>query len=142
MTGWGVERFGFRPFILGVLIYQSAITTIFFVAPSIEVLLVGSCFAGIAFGVFMSGTHNADKLCVSSSSSKLTCASVAISYASEICPVALRGYLTTWGNSCWGIGQLIAIAVIKSMFGRTDEWAYRIPYALQVSSSPEQPIHI
>ncbi|KAL1796138.1 hypothetical protein ACET3X_006362 [Alternaria dauci] len=45
--------------------------------------------------------------------------------------LSLRGYLTTWGNSCWGIGQLIAIAVIKSMYGRTDEWAYRIPYALQ-----------
>ena len=58
--------------------------------------------------------------------------SVAISYASEICPVALRGYLTTWGNSCWGIGQLLAIAVIKSMFSRDDQWAYRIPYGLQV----------
>lgn len=56
---------------------------------------------------------------------------VAISYASEVCPVALRGYLTTWGNSCWGIGQLLAIAVIKSMFGRDDQWAYRIPYGLQ-----------
>lgn len=60
-------------------------------------------------------------------------AAVAISYASEVCPVALRGYLTTWGNSCWGIGQLIAIAVIRSMFGREDQWAYRIPYGLQVS---------
>jgi len=56
---------------------------------------------------------------------------VAISYAAEVCPVALRGYLTTWGNSCWGIGQLIGVAVIRSMFGRTDQWAYRIPYALQ-----------
>lgn len=50
--------------------------------------------------------------------------------------MALRGYLTTWGNSCWGIGQLIAIAVIKSMFGRDDQWAYRIPYGLQVSLLP------
>ena len=45
--------------------------------------------------------------------------------------MAIRGYLTTWGNSCWGIGQLIAIGVIKSMFKRTDQWAYRIPYGLQ-----------
>ena len=57
MTGWGVERFGYRPFILGVLLYQSAITTIFFVAPSVKILLVAECFAGIAFGVFMSGMH-------------------------------------------------------------------------------------
>ncbi|KAI8941463.1 hypothetical protein NX059_002682 [Plenodomus lindquistii] len=112
LTGWGVERFGFRPFILGVLTYQAIITVTFFVAPSIEILLLAECLAGIAFGVFMS---------------------VAISYAAEVCPVALRGYITTSGNSCWGIGQLIAIGVIKSMFGRDDEWAYRIPYGLQVS---------
>lgn len=55
MTGYGVERFGYRPFILGILGYQAAITTIFFVAPSIKILLVAECLAGIAFGVFMSG---------------------------------------------------------------------------------------
>ncbi|KAK5077351.1 hypothetical protein LTR64_005168 [Lithohypha guttulata] len=99
LTGWGVEKFGYKKFILTVFAYQACIITIFFFAPSIHILLVGACFAGIAFGVFMS--------------------------------VALRGYLTTWGNSCWGIGQLIAIAVIRSMFGRDDQWAYRIPYALQ-----------
>ena len=54
-----------------------------------------------------------------------------ITYASEVCPVALRGYLTTYVNFCWGLGQVIGIGVIKSMLGRTDEWAYRIPYALQ-----------
>ncbi|KAK5119293.1 hypothetical protein LTR85_007649 [Meristemomyces frigidus] len=33
----------------------------------------------------------------------------------------------------WGVFQtlLIGIGVIKSMLNRTDEWAYRIPYALQ-----------
>jgi SP family general alpha glucoside:H+ symporter-like MFS transporter len=39
--------------------------------------------------------------------------------------------LTTYVNFCWGLGQVIGIGVIKSMLGRTDEWAYRIPYALQ-----------
>ncbi|KAF2675737.1 hypothetical protein K458DRAFT_411013 [Lentithecium fluviatile CBS 122367] len=80
VTGIGVERFGYRPFILGILSYQCVLTTTFFMAPRIEILLLAECLAGIAFGVFMS---------------------VAISYASEVCPVALRGYLTTWGNSCW-----------------------------------------
>ena len=129
MTGIGVERFGFRPFILGVLFYQCAVTTIFFVAPSVKILLLAECLAGVAFGVFMSG-----KIDPSHAERPLT-RLVAISYAAEVCPVALRGYLTTWGNSCWGIGQLIAIAVIKSMFGREDQWAYRIPYALQVSNN-------
>ena len=57
---------------------------------------------------------------------------VTITYASEVCPVALRGYLTTYVNFCWGLGQTIGIGVIKSMLGRTDEWAYRIPFGLQV----------
>lgn len=56
---------------------------------------------------------------------------VTITYASEVCPVALRSYLTTYVNFCWGLGQLIGLGVIKSMLNRTDEWAYRIPYALQ-----------
>lgn len=57
--------------------------------------------------------------------------------------------LTTYVNMCWGIGQLIAIGVIRSMVDRNDEWAYRIPYALQwmwpvpliigVAFAPESP---
>lgn len=43
----------------------------------------------------------------------------------------MRGYLTTYVNFCWGLGQLIGIGVIMSMLGRQDEWAYRIPYSLQ-----------
>ena len=33
-----------------------------------------------------------------------------------------------------GLGQVIGIGVIKAMLGRTDEWAYRIPFGLQVRS--------
>lgn len=54
-----------------------------------------------------------------------------ITYASEVCPVALRGYLTTYVNFCWGLGQIIGVGVIKSMINRDDQWAYRIPYGLQ-----------
>lgn len=45
--------------------------------------------------------------------------------------MAMRGYLTTYVNFCWGLGQEIGIGVIMSMLKREDEWAYRIPYALQ-----------
>ena len=57
VTGYGVEKIGFRPFILGVLFYQCAVTTIFFVAPSIKFLLLAECLSGLAFGVFMSSMH-------------------------------------------------------------------------------------
>lgn len=54
-----------------------------------------------------------------------------VSYASEITPVALRGYLTTYVNLCWIIGQFIAAGVLKAMADRNDEWACRIPFAIQ-----------
>lgn len=54
-----------------------------------------------------------------------------------ICPVAdvtparLRPYLTTYVNLCWVIGQFLASGVLKGVSQRQDQWAYRIPYALQ-----------
>ncbi|EHK96965.1 putative Maltose permease MAL31 [Glarea lozoyensis 74030] len=73
-------------------------------AHNVETLLVAEILCGIPWGIFQTLT---------------------ITYASEVCPVALRGYLTTYVNFCWGLGQIIGVGVIKSMLGRTDEWAYR-----------------
>lgn len=56
---------------------------------------------------------------------------ITVTYASEIAPTVLRGYLTTYVNLCWVIGQLIAAGILRAMLKRTDEWAYRIPFALQ-----------
>lgn len=53
------------------------------------------------------------------------------SYAVEVCPVALRAYLTTYVNMMWGLGQLISVGVLRAMLSRKDEWSYRIPFALQ-----------
>lgn len=52
-------------------------------------------------------------------------------YAAEVCPVALRPYLTTYVNACWVIGQLIAAGVTRGFASNTTQWAYRIPYAIQ-----------
>lgn len=113
---------------MGYLVALIGYIAIFFNAQNVETLLVGGILCGIPCGVFQTLT---------------------ITYASEVCPVALRGYLTTYVNFCWGLGQLIAIGVIKSVLHRTDEWAYRIPYALQwmwpvplligVALAPESP---
>jgi MFS transporter, SP family, general alpha glucoside:H+ symporter len=52
-------------------------------------------------------------------------------YASEIAPVKIRAYLTTYVNLCWVIGQLIAAGVLRGFLHRNDQWAYRIPFAIQ-----------
>lgn len=49
------------------------------------------------------------------------------------CYINLFLSLTCYANFCWGWGQLIGIGVIRAMFTRDDQWAYRIPYAVQVS---------
>ena len=110
INGYVSERFGYRYTVIVCLVLVAAFTTIFFTAQNVQTLLVAEILCGIPWGVFQTLT---------------------ITYASEVCPVALRGYLTTYVNFCWGLGQLIGIGVIKAMLGRTDQWAYRIPYALQ-----------
>ncbi|KAE8151303.1 general substrate transporter [Aspergillus avenaceus] len=110
INGWASERFGYRYTIIACLVLITAWTAIFFTAPNVQALLAAEILAGIPWGVFQTLT---------------------ITYASECCPVALREYLTTYVNFCWGLGQLIGLGVIRSMINRNDEWAYRIPYGLQ-----------
>jgi SP family general alpha glucoside:H+ symporter-like MFS transporter len=45
--------------------------------------------------------------------------------------MALRSYLTTYVNFCWGIGQVIGVSIVKSQLGNESEWAYKLPWALQ-----------
>jgi SP family general alpha glucoside:H+ symporter-like MFS transporter len=110
INGWASEKFGYRYTILVCLTLVAAWTAIFFTAQSVVSLLIAEILCGIPWGVFQTLT---------------------ITYASEVCPVALRGYLTTYVNFCWGLGQIVGIGVIKAMLSRNDEWAYRIPYSLQ-----------
>ncbi|KAJ7032212.1 maltose permease MAL61 [Mycena alexandri] len=128
LNGWVSERYGYRRTVMACLVCLIGLTAIFFTAQSVVDLQVAEILCGIPWGVFQTLT---------------------ITYASEVCPVALRGYLTTYVNFCWGLGQVVGIGVIKSMLGRTDQWAYRIPYALQwmwpvplligVALAPESP---
>ncbi|KAK7747603.1 hypothetical protein SLS62_009014 [Diatrype stigma] len=110
LNGWVSERFGYRYTVIGCLGLVTAFISIYFTAQTVVHLQIASILCGIPWGVFQTLT---------------------ITYASEVCPVALRGYLTTYINMCWGIGQMLGIATIMGNLWRTDEWAYRIPYALQ-----------
>ncbi|RMZ81496.1 hypothetical protein DV738_g2291, partial [Chaetothyriales sp. CBS 135597] len=110
LNGWISEAIGYRYTVMACLILITGFIAIFFTAQTVIALQVAEILAGIPWGVFQTLT---------------------ITYASEVCPVALRGYLTTYVNFCWGLGQVIGIGVIKANVHRQDEWAYRIPYALQ-----------
>lgn len=53
VTGIFVERFGYRPFLLGALCYLYSVVAIFFCAPTTKILLLVECLADVAFGFFM-----------------------------------------------------------------------------------------
>jgi SP family general alpha glucoside:H+ symporter-like MFS transporter len=104
------ERFGYRKTMLGSLALVVGFIFLLFFAPNKETLLAGELLLGIPLGAFQTLT---------------------VTYASEVCPVVLRCYLTTWVNLSWIMGQLIASGVLYAMQSRPDEWAYRIPFAVQ-----------
>lgn len=109
-NGWIAERIGFKKTVLGTLIVLTGLIFLPFFSQNLQTLLVGDILMGVPWGVFQTLTT---------------------SYAAEVCPAALRPYLTTYVNMMWGLGQLIATGVLRGMLSRTDEWSYRIPFALQ-----------
>ncbi|KAH6724133.1 maltose permease [Leptodontidium sp. 2 PMI_412] len=53
-------------------------------------------------------------------------------YCSEVSPVSLRGITTAGINLGIVVGQLLSNAAVKGFGERTDRWAYRAPFALQL----------
>lgn len=104
------ERYGYRKTLMACLASTVGFVFILFFAPNVQTLVAGEFLMGIPLGVYQTLT---------------------VTYASEVCPVALRAYLTTYVNLCWVFGQLIASGVLKGLLGRTDQWGYRIPFAIQ-----------
>lgn len=72
--------------------------------------LIGQLFEGIPWGFFIANSP---------------------AYASEVVPLPLRGACTATLQMCWAIGSIIVGAATYGLNKRTDEWAYKIPLALQ-----------
>lgn len=105
------DRYGYKKTIGGAMISIVGLLFILFFAQNLPMLLIGEILCGLAWGVFQT---------------------ITTAYASEVMPVILRPYLTTYVNLCWVIGQLIASGVLRGMLNLGgSEWGWRIPYALQ-----------
>ena len=77
---WGsflIDRFGYRKSLLLNLFLMIPFIAIVTFAPNKAVLLVGELLCGVPWGVF---------------------STLAEAYSSEVCPLTLRGYLTTYVN--------------------------------------------
>ncbi|KAK0311077.1 hypothetical protein LTR82_014370 [Friedmanniomyces endolithicus] len=123
-----VEHIGFKKTMIIALSMVTGFIFILFFAQNLPMLLVGEILCGLPWGVFQTLTTT---------------------YAAEVCPVALRAYLTTYVNLCWVFGQFLSSGVLKGVSGATGPIGYKLPYGLQwiwpipliigISLAPESP---
>ncbi|PHH60646.1 hypothetical protein CDD81_1397 [Ophiocordyceps australis] len=110
LNGIIADRFGYRKTLIGALVGCCGFIFILFYVQSLVQLLIGEILIGVPWGVFQTLTTT---------------------YAAEVCPTHLRAYLTTYVNLCWVLGQFIASGVLRATLVRNNEWAYRIPFAVE-----------
>ncbi|EKD17541.1 uncharacterized protein L3040_006658 [Drepanopeziza brunnea f. sp. 'multigermtubi'] len=109
-NGYISDKIGYKKTMFVSLIVMIGMIFIPFFSTNIETFLVGAVMQGIPWGVFQTLTTT---------------------YASEVAPVKIRAYLTTYVNLCWVFGQLIAAGILKGLLNGTTQWAYKIPFAIQ-----------
>lgn len=109
-AAYPMEWFGRKKTFGVCVILTAGFILIQFFARSLPVLLVGELLGGLVLGTYVV---------------------VAPAYASEVCPVALRGILTSWVNLTFVMGQLIANGVIAGTSQLDTHWAYSAPFAAQ-----------
>ncbi|KAK0717292.1 putative maltose permease [Lasiosphaeria miniovina] len=110
IAGYPMERFG-RKWTFGACVAMTTgLVFIQFFARSLEVLLAGELLGGLVLGCY---------------------AVIAPAYSSEVCPMAIRGVLTSYVNLCFVIGQLLGNSICAGTAKLGDHWAYSIPFALQ-----------
>jgi SP family general alpha glucoside:H+ symporter-like MFS transporter len=74
------------------------------------VLVIGQAFEGVPWGIFIANSP---------------------AYASEVVPIPLRGIVTATLQMSWSIGSIIVAAATYGTNNRSDQWAWKLPLALQ-----------
>ncbi|KAK4554274.1 hypothetical protein LTR86_008482 [Recurvomyces mirabilis] len=110
LNGYLADRYGHKHVMLVALCATTLFIFVPFFAPNLGVLVVGEILCGIPWGMYQGLTT---------------------AYASEVAPVALRSYITSYINLCWVFGHFLGAGILRALLTRTDRWAYKIPFAIQ-----------
>lgn len=110
INGYVTEWIGYKKTMIGSMVFMIAAVFIPFFSTGLPMFLAGGLVQGLPWGVFQT---------------------LAISYAADLCPTHLRGYMTSWINMCWVIGGLLSTGILTGLMKNTTQWGYRIPFALQ-----------
>ncbi|WVW85182.1 hypothetical protein I302_107220 [Kwoniella bestiolae CBS 10118] len=110
LNGFLSPRYGAKKVYLGAMVMMAAAIFIPVFATDVKILFAGELICGIPWGVFQTLTT---------------------AYAADICPIALRGYMTAFVNLCWGIGLTIASGVVRGAISIEGQWSWRMAYVIQ-----------
>ncbi|QLQ81257.1 hypothetical protein HG537_0F00180 [Torulaspora globosa] len=112
MTGFLVDHMGTRYTMILALSLLTMYIFILYYCKNLAMIAVGQILSAMPWGAFQS---------------------LAVAYASEVCPLALRYYMTTYSNICWLCGQILAAGIMKNSEKNLadSELGYKIPFALQ-----------
>ncbi|KAJ6471440.1 maltose permease [Mycena sanguinolenta] len=110
INGWASERF--RPRRTYIVSMLGMIITIFGLvfSQTLAQLTASEIICGLFWGVLQTLTT---------------------AYASEVCAIALRHYLTAYINMCWGIGILLSSGVVRASLAINSDWGWRLPFVIQ-----------
>lgn len=112
ITPYMVEFMGNRYTMITALGLLTAYVFILYYCKSLAMIAVGQVLSAMPWGCFQGLT---------------------VTYASEVCPLALRYYMTSYSNICWLFGQIFASGIMKNSqenLGNSD-LGYKLPFALQ-----------
>ncbi|KAI0131396.1 putative maltose permease [Daldinia grandis] len=109
-SAYPLELFGRKWTFFGCILLTACLVFIQFFARSLQALIVGELLGGLVLGCFVV---------------------IGPTYASEVCPMALRGFLTSYTNLCFVTGQLLGNGITAGTASIENHWAYSIPFALQ-----------
>lgn len=110
LAAYPMDLYGRRRTFGACAALTGALVFLQFFARSLPALLAGELLGGLVLGCYVV---------------------IAPAYASEVCPVALRGHLTSYVNLCFVAGQLVANGATAGTEALRSHWAYSLPFALQ-----------
>ncbi|EXF80193.1 sugar porter family MFS transporter [Colletotrichum fioriniae PJ7] len=110
LNGIITEWIGYKKTMIVAMVAMIGAVFIPFFSNGLPMFLAGALIQGIPWGIFQT---------------------LAVTYAADICPMSLRGYMTSWVNMCWVIGQLISSGMLRGLLQIDNQWGYRIPFAIQ-----------
>lgn len=110
LNGFLQSRYGSRKVYMGAMVLMCITIFTLFFAVNVQMLLAANVLCGIPWGIFQTLTT---------------------AYAAEICPAAMRGYLTAWVSMCWGAGSFLATVILRGSLDIPGDMGWRLPYALQ-----------